>query len=124
MDDSQIATFFRDYGEALGRDDPVAISGFYAEPALVVDDKATVSVLERGDVRAAFEGSAEIYAAKKLIGARAQVDGVDRLSERLAFVAVTWEYLDTDGGAQPGESYRYLVRLGDKPAICVVVPVA
>jgi len=36
---------------------------------------------------------------------------------------VTWEYLDAQGGAVAGESYRYLMRvIDDRPAICVVVP--
>lgn len=123
MTDSDISEFFARYGEALGRNDLPAIAACYATPSLVVSDAVTIDVPDRKAVQAAFSGAAETYSARGLIGAHAVVDQVDRLTERLALVAVTWEYKDTQGGTQPGESYRYLLRLGDRPGICVVVPV-
>jgi len=120
---TDIEEFFTRYGDALGSGDPRAIAAHYATPALVVNDRATVDVLDHPGVLAAFGAVAEVYAVKRLVAARPVIDNVDTLTERLALVAVTWEYLDTEGGSQPGESYRYLLRLGDKPRICVVIPV-
>jgi hypothetical protein len=120
--DSEISEFFARYAQAVGSDDLPAIAACYATPSLVVSDSVTINVPDRSAVQSAFAGAFEAYEARGLVGARAQVDQVDRLTERLALVAVTWEYKDVQGGTQPGESYRYLVRLGDHPGICVVIP--
>jgi hypothetical protein len=119
----EIGEFFARYGAALGGTDLPAIAACYATPALVVDDGKNIDIRDSKAVQAAFNGAAEVYSARNLVGARALVDRVDQLTERLALVAVTWEYEDVEGGTQPGESYQYLVRLGDKPGICVVIPV-
>lgn len=123
VNDSEISDFFTRYGDALGRNDLPQIARFYATPSVVVSADETIGVPDAKAVEAAFAGAADVYAAKKIVGARAVVGKVEELTDRLAFVAVTWEYLDTQGGSQPGESYRYLLRLGEKPGICVVVPV-
>jgi Domain of unknown function (DUF4440) len=120
--DSEISEFFAKYAQAVGSNDLPAIAACYATPSLVVSDSVTVSVPDRKAVQSAFTGAFETYEARGLVGARALVDQVDRLTERLALVAITWEYQDVQGGTQPGESYRYLVRLGDQPGICVVIP--
>lgn len=120
--DSEISEFFARYAQAVGSDDLPAIAACYATPALVVDDSTTIDVPDHTAVQSAFTGSFPAYEARGLVGANALVDQVDRLTKRLALVAVTWEYKDAQGGTQPGESYRYLVRLGDRPGICVVIP--
>ncbi|WP_117210745.1 hypothetical protein [Allorhizocola rhizosphaerae] len=122
--DEEIGAFFLRYGDALGRNDLPAIAACYATPSLVVHESANIAVPDGKSVEAAFAGAAEVYSAKGLIGARALINRVDRLTDRLAFVDVTWEYKDLQGGVQPGESYRYLVRVGTKPGICAVIPVA
>ncbi len=122
--DEEISAFFLKYGDALGRNDLPAIAACYSTPSLVVDDSANISVPDGKAVEAAFAGAAEVYSAKRLIGAVALINRVDRLTDRLAFVDVTWEYKDVQGGMQPGESYRYLVRVGAKTGICAVIPVA
>jgi hypothetical protein len=112
--DSEIAEFFARYAQAVGSNDLPAIAACYATPSLVVSDSVTIDVPDRKAVEAAFIGAGDAYAARGL---------VERLTDRLALVGVTWEYRDVQGGVQPGESYRYLVRLGDKAGICVVIPV-
>lgn len=121
--DSEISEFFARYAQAVGSNDLPAIAACYATPSLVLGDLMTIDVPDRKAVEAAFTGAFDAYAARGVVGARANVDQVDRLTERMALVAVTWEYSDVQGGTQPGESYRYLVRLGDSPGICVVIPI-
>lgn len=121
--DSEISEFFAKYAQALGSSDLPAIAACYATPSLVVSDSVTIGVPDRTAVESAFAGAFEAYEARGVVGAQAFVDQVDRLTERLALVAITWEYRDVQGGTQPGESYRYLVRLGDHPGICVVIPI-
>jgi hypothetical protein len=121
--DSEISEFFARSAQAVGSNDLPAIAGCYATPSLVVGDMVTIGVPDRVAVESAFTGAFEAYEARGVVGAHALVDQVDRLTDRLALVAVTWEYKDVQGGTQPGESYRYLVRVGDRPGICVVIPI-
>ncbi len=123
MSEKQITDFFARYGTALGSGDLPAIAACYATPALVVTDPATTLIATATDVESAFVGSWETYEARELTDAKATISHLEKLSELLAMVAVSWEYIDSQGGTQPGESYRYLVRLGAEPGICVVIPV-
>ncbi len=123
MSEKQIADFFVRYGTALGSGDLSGIAACYATPALVATGTKSIAITTAVDIESAFVGSFEAYEARGLVGARPLVGEVQTLADGLALVDVTWEYLDNQGGAQPGESYRYLVRLGDKPGICVVIPV-
>lgn len=120
--ESEINEFFARYAQAVGSNDLPAIGACYATPALVVSDSVTIDIPDRRSVEAAFSGAGDTYAAHQMVGARALVEQVNQLTERLALVAVTWEYRDAQGGTQPGESYRYLVRFGDNPGICLVIP--
>jgi hypothetical protein len=118
-----LTDFFDRYGTALTANDLPAVASCYAMPGMVVSDDATFSFATPAAVEAAFSGAAEAYHAKGLVAARADVLEVDWLTDGLALVAVRWEYLDAQGGAVPGESYRYLMRtVGGKPLICVVIP--
>jgi hypothetical protein len=123
MSEKQITDFFVRYGTALGSGDLPAIAACYATPALVVSDGRSLPVDNSDDVEAAFKGSAETYEARGLVGARPNIGGMETITDVLTMVEVSWDYLDQEGGVQPGESYRYLVRLGDKPGICVVITV-
>jgi hypothetical protein len=123
MSEKQITDFFVRYGEALGSGDLPAIAACYATPALVVSDGRSLAVQNGTDVESAFSGSAETYEARGLVNAKPNIDAVESLTDVLSLVRVNWDYIDSQGGVQPGESYRYLVRLGDNPGICVVIPV-
>ncbi|HZN16646.1 MAG TPA: hypothetical protein VFB84_00350 [Micromonosporaceae bacterium] len=118
-----LTDFFDRYGNALIAGDLPTIAACYAMPGLVVTNDATFSFATPAAVETAFAGAAETYHAKRLVAARADVCEVSWLTPALALASVTWEYLDARGWAVPGESYRYLLRVvGDKLAICVVVP--
>lgn len=119
-----LTEFFERYGTALAAGDLPAIASCYAMPGLVVSDEATFSFATPAAVQAAFAGAAEAYHEKGLVGARGDLTGVDWLTGQLALASVNWEYLDEQGGAVPGESYQYLMRLAadGRPQICVVIP--
>src|SRR5262245_61627614 len=123
MSEKQITDFFVRYGAALGSGDLPAIAACYATPALVVSDGRSLPVANGVDVASAFFGSAETYEARGLVSAQPSIGEVEPITDVLSLVHVNWDYLDSQGGVQPGESYRYLVRLGDNPGICVVIPV-
>lgn len=122
-DSTVLSDFFDRYGTALIANDLPAVAACYAMPGMVVADESTFSFSSPAAVEAAFAGAAETYHEKGLVAARAEVREVQWLSRALALVGVRWEYLDAEGGAVPGESYRYLMRLVEgRPMICVVIP--
>ena len=123
MSDEQITDFFTRYGTALGSGDLPAIAACYATPALVTTGTRSIAITTAVDVESAIVGSFEAYQARGLVDARPVVGEVRTLADGLSMVHVTWEYIDGQGGTQPGESYRYLLRLGVAPGICVVIPV-
>jgi hypothetical protein len=118
-----LTEFFDRYGTALTAGDLPGIAACYAMPGMVVADDATFAFTSPSAVEAAFNGAAEAYHTKGLVAARAEITEISWLTEALVLVAATWEYLDAQGGAVAGESYRYLLRVvDDRPAICVVIP--
>jgi|GEM_PF-1115985 len=122
-DTTILGDFFDRYGTALTANDLATVASCYAMPGMVVADESTFSFTSPAAVEAAFAGAAETYHEKGLVAARAELRDVQWLTHALALVAVQWEYLDSDGGAVPGESYRYLMRMVDgRPLICVVIP--
>jgi len=118
-----LTEFFERYGSALTAGDLSAIAACYAMPGMVVADDATFSFTSPSAVEAAFNGAAEAYHTKGLVAARADINEISWLTPAIVLVSATWEYLDSQGGAVAGESYRYLIRVvDDRPAICVVIP--
>ena len=61
-------------------------------------------------MEAAFAGAADAYRAQGLVGIRAELRGVDRLTPNLLLADVRWAYLDQTGEARRHSSYRYLLR--------------
>jgi hypothetical protein len=118
-----LADFFDRYGGALVAGDLPAIAGCYAMPGMVVSYGYGFTFSSPAAVALSFIGAAPAYREHQLVAAHAEIGEVQRLSDGIVLVDVRWEYLDSDGGAVPGERFRYLVRLGRlAPQICVVMP--
>ena len=107
---SEVEAFLDRYGEALAGGDLVGIAACYTLPALVAGDGAAIPIAEPGQVEAAFAGAADAYRAQGLVGIRAELRGVDRLTPNLLLADVRWAYLDQAGEARRHSSYRYLLR--------------
>ena len=123
MSEKQITDFFVRYGTALGSGDLPAIAACYATPRWSSAMAAACRWRPAYDVRRRSLDHSETYEARDLVGASPPSASLETITDVLTMVAVSWDYLDREGGVQPGESYRYLVRLGDNPGICVVIPV-
>ncbi|AEV82800.1 hypothetical protein ACWT_1781 [Actinoplanes sp. SE50] len=118
----QLTDFFGRYGAALTIGDVVGIAGCHALPGMVVADSYSFTFSSPAAVALSFLGAAPTYREQRIVAAHAQILGVQRISAALAMVEVEWEYLDSEGGAVPGERYRYLVRIGaDGPLITTVI---
>ena len=107
---ADLTDFFDRYGSALTTGDVAAIAGCYALPGMVVADSYSFTFTSPAAVALSFLGAAPAYREQQIVAAHAQLRDVQRLSDALAMVAVEWEYLDSAGGAVPGESFRYLIR--------------
>ena len=117
-----LTDFFDRYGSALTRGDVSAIASCYALPGMVVSDTYSFTFTSPAAVALSFIGAAPAYREQQIVAAHAQLCDVQKLSDALAMVAVSWEYLDSAGNAVPGESYRYLLRGDiDGPRITTVV---
>jgi hypothetical protein len=108
--DAEVEAFLDRYAGALAGGDLPGIAACYALPALVAGDDAAIPIAEPGQVEAAFAGAAEAYRAQGLVGIRAELRGVDRLTPNLLLADVGWAYLDEGGEARRHSSYRYLLR--------------
>ena len=106
----EITAFLDRYAGALAAGDLPGIAGCYTLPALVAGDDTAIPITEPGQVEAAFAGAADAYKAQGLVGIRAELRGVDRLTPNLLLADVGWAYLDEGGEAQRHSSYRYLLR--------------
>jgi hypothetical protein len=105
-----LTDFFDRYGSALTRGDVSAVASCYALPGMVVSDSYSFTFVSPAAVALSFLGAAPAYREQQIVAAHAQLTDVQRLTDALVLVAVEWEYLDSRGGAVPGESYRYLLR--------------
>ena len=107
-----LTAFFDRYGAALTRGDVAGVANCYALPGMVVSDTYSFTFASPAAVALSFLGAAPAYHDQQIVAAHAQLVDVQRLSTALAMVAVEWEYLDSEGNAVPGESFRYLLRAG------------
>jgi hypothetical protein len=109
-EDAEVEAFLDRYAEALAGGDLPGIAACYTLPALVAGDDAAIPIAEAGQVETAFAGAADAYQAQGLVGIRAELRGVDRLTPTLLLADVGWAYLDQGGQARRHSSYRYLLR--------------
>jgi hypothetical protein len=118
----QLTEFFGRYGAALTSGDVVVIAGCHAMPGMVVADSYSFTFSSPAAVALSFLGAAPTYRDQQIVAAHAQLLDVQRISGVLSLVEVEWEYLDSTGGAVPGDRYRYLIRTGaDGPQITTVI---
>lgn len=117
-----LADFFGRYGSALTTGDLPALASCYRLPGTVVADGYSFTFSTPAAVALSFLGAAPAYQECRLVAAHAEIEHLERLSERLVMVTVRWEYLDSRGEAVPGGGYRYIIRLDGRPQICVVMP--
>jgi hypothetical protein len=117
-----LTDFFDRYGSALIRGDVPAVAACYSLPGMVVSDSYSFTFQSPAAVALSFLGAAPAYREQQIVAAHAQLRDVQRISHTLALVAVEWEYLDCDGNAVPGESFRYLLRADiEGPRITTVI---
>jgi ketosteroid isomerase-like protein len=107
---TEVEAFLDRYAEALAGGDLPGIAGCYTLPALVAGDEAAIPIAEAAQVEAAFAGAADAYRTQGLVGIRAELRAVDRLTPTLVLANVRWAYLDQDGQARRHSDLRYLLR--------------
>ena len=107
---SEVEAFLGRYAEALATGDLPGVAACYALPALVAGDDGAIPIAEAAQVEAAFAGAADAYRTQGLVGIRAELRAVDRLTPTLVLADVRWAYLDQDGQARRHSDFRYLLR--------------
>ena len=107
---AEVEAFLDRDGEALAGGDLAGVAAWYMLPVLVTGDGAAIPIAEPGQVEAAFARAADTCRAQRLVGIRAELRDVDRLTPNLLLADVRWAYLDQGGEARRHSSYRYLLR--------------
>lgn len=86
-----ITIFYDHYGRTLTSGRLETIAACYIAPALIVGGVRATLIADIAEVAAAFDGTAERYAAEGLVGAVPTVVAVEHLTDTLASVDVHWD---------------------------------
>jgi len=123
QNDRRIRSFVQRYGEALGNGDLTVIVESWGVPSLVVSDRGLQPVERSAQVEALFRSAIAEHRKRKLVTTRPEVEGLERLAERVYSVDVRWTNLDGDGIERASERWRYVLRAApdEAPRIYVAI---
>jgi hypothetical protein len=111
--DAGIQVFLDTYATALSAGDVAVIGQLWGYPALVVADEGVRLVSTADEVATFFAAAKEQYAAKGIVGTKAEIQRLQWLTERLVAVDVRWPQLDATGATRAAEQSTYTLRRKD-----------
>jgi hypothetical protein len=111
--DAEVQAFFDRMARAITSGDTRAIAGQWAVPALVLGDTMAKAVGTIQEVEQFFSGAREQYNQRGITDTRAEIFGLEWVTDRMAIVDVRWPYLDAHGEENGSESSTYVIRRGD-----------
>ena len=121
--DEEVQGFLDRFAAALTGGDTATVAGMWETPALVLGDEMGQTVESRQEIERFFAGAKEDYNRRGITGTRADIQGLEWATERIAIVTVRWPYLD-DGGRERGEeSSTYVLRRDDQGSLRLRVAV-
>jgi hypothetical protein len=85
----------------------------WACPALIVGDDIVQTIIDRGELERMFLNAREQYNAWGIMDTRAEVQGLEWLSDRVVLVHVRWPQLDVTGQEKGEEWSTYVLRRDD-----------
>jgi hypothetical protein len=109
------------FAQAIMLRDARAVAALWEVPAIVVSDDGTRAVSSYEEVTMYFETTARKYDERGISGARAEIQRVSWLTDRLVTVLVRWPYLAADGlDLGRAESCTYVLRRNESDQLRVV----
>ena len=116
-EDREVQTFFDEFGRAVTAGDARAIATMWAVPAYVIGDNGALVVSTRAEVEQFFAGAKEQYNKRGITDTRAEIFGLEWVTERIVIADVRWPYLDERGEEKGGEASTYTLRRDDNGAL-------
>lgn len=113
----EVQELFTQLGRALTGGDAAAIARLWDVPALVIGDDHVIAVTTTDELERLFVAEKDQYAARGIVGTRADIRDLERIGERLVIASVRWPYLDAAGKTIGGESLDYTLRRDDTGAL-------
>lgn len=111
--DPDVQEFLHRFAWALTTGDGRAASKLWALPALIVGDDMVQTVMERSELERMYRVAREQYNAWGIADTRAEVQGLEWLSDRVVLVHVRWPQLDVSGQEKGEEWSTYVLRRDD-----------
>ena len=115
MDDTtRVTNFLTEYGEALARYDADAGVALWGSPGMVLSDDFAQVLDDPAEMSRAVSASFPLYRALGLGQVLPGGVKVDRLSDKLLQVRLTWEFNEADGTPLTTGDYLYVLRDDDE----------
>jgi ketosteroid isomerase-like protein len=112
--DVAVQDFLDRFAGALTAGDAATVASLWETPALVLGDEMAQVVGSRQEVERFFAGAKDEYNKRGISGTRADIQGLDWATDRIAIVTVRWPYLDSSGRERGEESSTYILRRDDQ----------
>lgn len=114
VENGVVQEYFDTFARALTAGDGRAIAKMWAVPAFVIGDTMVMAVNSDKEVEQFFAGAKEQYNEKGITDTRAEIFGLEWVTERIVVVDVRWPYLDEHGMEKGAEVSTYTLRRDDE----------
>jgi hypothetical protein len=110
MNEHAIRQALEHLARGLSDGDLGRIAARWVMPALILSDAGATVVGDAGELERFFVRATEWYQSRGHVSTRAEVEHVDKPSERLAAVDVRWPAYDSAGVERSSECSHYIVQ--------------
>jgi hypothetical protein len=90
-----------------------AAAGLWAIPAVMINDEAVHTVMDRSELERVFAEARRHYAERGIIDTHGEIQRVEWLSDRIALVDVRWPHFNAKGNESGEEWSTYTLRRDD-----------
>lgn len=112
-EDREVQGFLDQFGRSLTAGDARTVATMWAVPAFVIGDTMVQAVSSRDEVEKFFSGAKDEYNKRGIVDTRAEIFGLEWVTDRIVVVDVRWPYLDERGNEKGEESSTYTLRRDD-----------
>ncbi len=111
MDQETVQQLLERLGQAISAGDFKGVSACWEVPALFLSDEGAMAFANLSEIEKVMAQASESYRAQGIASTRPEIEGVERLSEKLAAVDVRWPSLDASGKEKASERSHYIMQL-------------
>jgi hypothetical protein len=119
-----VQAFLDQLARALTSGDTVRVGTMWCTPAFVIGDEMTKVVANREEIERFFGDAKSEYERQGITDTRAEIQGVQWLSDCIAIVSVRWPWMDASRSEVGSESSTYVLRKNEAGELKVCVSIA